>query len=215
MTTDIDTLTARLARTLDSLDGDRASVQLLQPLLRLLARGEPVSIEALAAATGHTVDKVRETLAKQPDTEYDAVGRIIGYGMTMKPTPHRFEVGGRTLYTWCALDTLVFPAVIGVPADVTSPCRATGEPVHLTVEPDHITGLEPSAAVISLVTPDQCTSVRTAFCDQVHFFTSRDTATEWLSDHPGGTVMDVRDAFTVGQRLIQPPLGGAEESACC
>jgi hypothetical protein len=39
------------------------------------------------------------------DTEYDAHGRVVfGSGLTLRPNPHRFEVDGRTLYTWCALD---------------------------------------------------------------------------------------------------------------
>nr|WP_055469056.1 organomercurial lyase [Streptomyces sp. NBRC 110030] len=71
-----------------------------------------------------------------PDTEYDTEGRVIGHGLTINPTPHRYETGGRTFYTWCALDTLAFPAVLGHTAQVTSACRATGRPVRLTVTPD-------------------------------------------------------------------------------
>jgi hypothetical protein len=65
-----------------------------------------------SAATGRTGHQVRQALARLPDTEYDETGRIIGYGITLDPTPHRFEVDGRRLYTWCALDTLIFPAVL-------------------------------------------------------------------------------------------------------
>ncbi|WP_406011622.1 organomercurial lyase [Streptomyces sp. NBC_00637] len=38
-------------------------------------------------------------------------------------------------YTWCALDTLIFPGVLGVTAHVESPCQTTGILVRLTVAP--------------------------------------------------------------------------------
>ena len=55
---------------------------LLVPLLKLLANGEPVAVDELAAATGRTVEEIRKGLAAVPDTEYDADGRIVGQGLT-------------------------------------------------------------------------------------------------------------------------------------
>lgn len=69
------------------------------PLLHLLSQGDPVDIADLAAATGRTLPEVRAALASVPDTEYDGEGRIIGQGLTLRPTPHRFEVNGEQLYT--------------------------------------------------------------------------------------------------------------------
>ncbi|WP_434612684.1 hypothetical protein [Arthrobacter sp. A5] len=57
------------------------------PLLHLLAQGEPVGIGDLAAVSGHTVPEISAALAVVPDTEYDADGRIIGQGLTLRPTP--------------------------------------------------------------------------------------------------------------------------------
>ena len=53
---------------------------MLVPLLRLLAAGEPVTVEALAAAVGLPVDEVTRRLAAVPDTEYDEQGRIVANG---------------------------------------------------------------------------------------------------------------------------------------
>ena len=102
---EIDELTAGLRQTtsFDSMGG------LYRPLLRLLADGRPVSVEDLAAAAGRSVDDVRQTVASLPDVEIDDQGLIVGYGLTLRETPHRFEIDGKRLYTWCALDTLVFP----------------------------------------------------------------------------------------------------------
>ncbi len=174
--------------------------------------GWPVTVEQLAAATGHTTDEVREALAANPDTEYDEASRIVGSRLTQNPTPHRFEIGGRQLYTWCALDTLVFPAVLGQSAHVTSPCHATGVPVHVAVGPDRVTHVEPAEAVVSIVTPDAPASIRTAFCNQVHFFAGADAAESWLEQHPGASVLPVADAHALGRPLAASLL--TDKTAC-
>lgn len=196
-------------------DGAAASARpwLWRPLLLLIAQGEPVTIDQLARATGHPAEDVRQALAANPDTEYDEAGRIVGSGLTQRPTPHHFDVDGRRLYTWCALDTLVFPAILSRPARVTSPCHATGTLVHLTVQPDRVTHAEPATAVVSIVTPGSPASIRAAFCDQVHFFATPDAAQPWLHQHPGATVLPVADACQLGQPLTRALL--ADDTASC
>ncbi|KUL42559.1 organomercurial lyase MerB [Streptomyces regalis] len=189
------------------------------PLLRLvqtlLVSGGPVTLDQLAAWANRPVAEIHEALAAMPDTEYDAEGRIIGYGLTFTPTPHRYETGGHTFYAWCALDTLVFPAILGHTAQVTSPCRATGEPVRLTATPDGPTEVEPATAVVSLVTPDAPSSVRVSFCNQVRFFASADAAKDWLAEHPDAKVLPVAEAFDVGRPIIEQILAGDTASDCC
>ncbi|MDI3389128.1 organomercurial lyase MerB [Streptomyces sp. B-S-A8] len=201
MDTDTQKLATRFTDTVNRAPG--VKLWLLRPLLTLLATGAPVTIDRLARQAGRTVQEIREALADMPDTEYDTAGRIIGNGLTHNPTPHRYEADGRTLYAWCAMDTLVFPAVIGHTAQVTSPCRATGEPVRLTVTPDGPTDVEPATAVVSVVTPDAPASVRAAFCNQVHFFAGADAAKDWLTEHPEAEVLPVADAYDVGRPLIE------------
>jgi alkylmercury lyase len=214
MSTDIAHLAARIG---DSLGPRSVNMPpwLWRPLLQLLALGEPVTAADLAAATGHPVQDVQQALATLPDTEYDEQGRIVGHGITLRPTPHHFQVGGRALFTWCALDTLIFPAVLGQPALVQSPCHGTGVVVHLTVEPDKITSVDPATAVVSIVTPDACSSIRTAFCNQVHFFASPVAAQPWLDHHPGATILPVGEAFALGDPLTQTLLTADGEGACC
>ncbi|MFG2523532.1 organomercurial lyase MerB [Streptomyces sp. NPDC048527] len=212
MDTDTQQFATRFVDSLTSAPGLR--MWLVRPLQTLLAAGEPVSITRLAAQAGRPEGEIREALAAMPDTEYDAERRVIGFGLTFNPTPHRYETGGRTFYTWCALDTLAFPAVLGHTAQVTSPCRATGEPVRLTVTPDGPTDVEPATAVVSLVTPDAPTSVRASFCNQVHFFTSADAAKGWLAEHPDARVLPVADAFEIGKPVIQQILAGSTANSC-
>ncbi|MEV6959383.1 organomercurial lyase MerB [Streptomyces sp. NPDC051207] len=213
MDTDTRDFAARFTNALNSAPG--LELSLLRPLLRLLAAGEPVTVDRLAAATGRTADETRQVLAAMPDTEYDTEGRITGYGLTLNPTPHRYEADGRTLYTWCALDTLVFPAVLGHTARVTSPCHATGEPVRLTVTPDGPADVRPATAVVSLVACDAPASLRTGFCNEIHFFTGTGAAGEWLARHPGAAVLPVADAYAVELPLVRQILAGDSPSGCC
>lgn len=207
LTTD---LTARLADTGQSgLDAG-----LLVPLLRLLVDGDPVTIEQLAAAAGRSVDDVRRGLAAVPDTEYDAQGRVLGQGLTLRPTSHRFTVAGEELYTWCALDTLIFPSLLERPARVESISPASGATIRLTVDPaTGITNVEPPPAVVSLVNPEAMTSIRPSFCNQVHFFTSPEDAAGWLAENPGAEVVPVAEAHQIGADLTARLLAGTHLNA--
>lgn len=171
------------------------------PLLHLLAQGEPVAIGDLAAVTGRTEPEIRAGLAAVPDTEYDEDGRIIGQGLSLRPTPHRLELAGEQLYTWCALDTLVFPTLLGTTARIGSTCHATGVPIRLSVGAAGVTGVDPVTAVVSLVSPEDMSSVRSAFCNQVHFFASAEAGQPWLDAHPGGFMVPVAEAHRIGEAM--------------
>lgn len=213
MSTNVEYLATRLG---NSLGGAATGLPWLwSALLRLLARGEPVTIEQLTEATGKPAEEVRAGLAALADTEYDEVGRVVGHGITLRPTPHSFEVDGRQLYTWCALDTLIFPAVLDRPTRVSSPCHSTGTLVRVEVDPHEVVGVEPAAAVVSIVTSDGCTSVRSAFCNQVHYFAAPAAAATWVHEHPDATVLPVREAFDLGHRLTQTLLTGPDHPPCC
>jgi len=211
MSTDVAQLAIRLDAALRR-GGANPRPWLWRPLLHLLARGEPVTVGELAAATGRTVGEVHSALAGLPDTEFDEHGRIVGHGITLRPTPHRFEIDGRLLYTWCALDTLIFPAVLDRPATVTSPCHATGTTIRLHVAPDRVIAAEPTTAVVSVVTPTDCTSIRAAFCNQVHFFASP-AAASWLRQHPDAAVLPIAEAVKLSGPLTDILL--TDDTECC
>ena len=90
-------LTTQLPERLNNTEETGLDAVLSIPLLRLIVEGGPVTVEQFAAAAGRPVDDVRTGLAAVPDTEYDDQGRIIGQGLTLRPTPHRFTVAGEEL----------------------------------------------------------------------------------------------------------------------
>jgi len=204
-------LADRLTTSFPPVDG---AYDLFPALLRELARGQPVSPSVLAAALGWPTEKVGEVLHRIPSIEFDDAGSVVGMGLTLRETPHVFEIDGERLYTWCALDALMFPTLIGKPARVSSPCAATGVPIRLTVTPDGVRDLEPPEAVVSLVLPDAPTDVRSSFCVRVNFFASAAVAQTWLSAHPGATVARVEEAFRLGQELARRLFAG-KASSCC
>lgn len=110
------------------------------PLLRLLATGEPVELGDLAQAAGRTLEQTRQALAATPETEYDQRGRIIGQGLTLRPTRHRFTLDGDELYTWCALDTLIFPALLERSATIESTSPTSGSTIRVTANPTGVAG---------------------------------------------------------------------------
>ncbi|QIV87441.1 organomercurial lyase MerB [Glutamicibacter mishrai] len=203
MTNDISHVTERLAT------GETGMQPWLWlPLMKLLALGDPVDITDLAAATGRPVEEIRAALEAMADTEYDGSGRIVGQGLTQRPTQHRFEVGGEQLYTWCALDTLIFPTLLAAPARIESAYKSTGTPVRVRVDSSGVTSVEPATAVVSLVNPEDMSSVRSSFCNQVHFFASPEEAEPWLENHPDGTVIPVDEAYRLASTMADQMLAG-------
>jgi alkylmercury lyase len=186
-------------------DDDTLAV-LCTRLLRLLAEGRPVPRAHLAAALGVSRDEVDATLRQLPNLELDGQGDIIGSGLSLLPTPHQFQAKGRTLYTWCALDTLLYPIVLGQSAQITSPCPVSGVPVRLTVTPERIARLDPAGALVSVVVPDAaaaCADVRGAFCRHVHFFAGPDAGAMWRAAHPEATLVSVEEAYAMARLLAQ------------
>ncbi len=176
---------------------------LFRHLILLLAEGEPVHPKRMSAVIGRPPEEVMEILRRMPSIEWDKSGNIVGAGLTLRPTPHLFQLNGRTLYTWCALDALMFPGFLGQTVQVESPCAGTGTPIRVTVRPEGVERVEPLEAVVSLVAPEASPDVRRVFCDYVNFFRSPEAAVKWLAEHPGAATLPVADAYQLGRRLAE------------
>lgn len=174
---------------------------LCRTLIRLLAQGKPVSAEALARAAGRQPGDVAEVIAVSGNVELDAQGRIVGAGLSLRPTQHLITLDGRLLYAWCALDALMYPPLLGKEARVQSPCAAGGTPVQAQVTPEAVSDVAPAEAVVSIVRPDGAIDVRRGFCNDVHFFSSAAAAGSWLKTHPQAQLLPVAEAYALGRRL--------------
>jgi alkylmercury lyase len=101
---------------------------------------------------------------------------------------------------------------LGRPASIESPCRGTGDPVHIEVSPAGIEMVEPPSAVVSIVAARDLTNFRNVSCNNTHFFSSPEAASRWLEKHPEATILPAEEAFRLG-RLIAEGLLDISRSA--
>ena len=182
-------------------------------LVRTLAKGKPVTQTSIAIALGMSCSDIQTALTTFKDIEYDGDQNLIACGLSLSPTPHCFQVNGQNLFTWCALDALMYPVALNQTAQVKSHCPVTGIEVRLTVTPTGVTFLIPTEAVVSIVIPtDQagCCNIRNAFCNQVHFISSPQAADTWRSIHPEATILSVEEAWRLGYAIAQRRLAGEQ-----
>jgi len=185
---------------------------------RRLAEGSPAPASEVAERANVLIERVRELLATWPGVFLDHEGNIVGFwGLAIRhltPT-HRLVVGDRTLFAWCAWDTLFLPGVLGASASVESECPTTGERISLVVSPEGVVETSHPGAVVSFLLPDRAfdADVIQSFCHFVYFFASREAGEAWTSEHPGTFLLSLEEAFELG-RLVNamnfPSLSGGE-----
>ena len=167
-------------------------------LLRLVSRGEPVPIAALATEVHIPIHDIEQWLRQQPGTDWDSQGRLLGFLLTQRPTNHRFVLDGRTLYTFCAADALIFPALLGQTANVESRCADSGQQVHVKVEPNAVVFADPGQTMVSHI-PGSLSScdIRSTVCNHGVFYASVESALHWQERHPNGVVLPVEEFFNI------------------
>lgn len=133
----------------------------------------------------------------------DDEARIVAFqGLSVVETPHRLRVDGRTLYAWCAWDTLFLPELIGRPAAIWSTCGATGTTISLRVGREGPTDVSPPGTVLSFLLPGSRFGDYTvaSFCSFIHYFYSPEAAEEWIAERLGTFVISIEDGFDIGRR---------------
>lgn len=186
-------------------------------LYRQLAAGKPVPLENVASVLAVSAGQLKRSFGEWVISalEYDEQGHVVAFGgLTLKPTPYRFEVAEKMLYTWCALDCLFIPRLIDKSAKVESTCPVSKRLIRLLIEPDRIGHCNPDGAHISIVALGSCESkvnVRDGFCCHVHFFGSQDTAHTWLLEHKDAIILPVNEAFKLAKIIADQLLKLPEE----
>ncbi len=181
-------------------------------LYRLVGEGSPVAVERLAERTDLSADQVAEIVANAPGIFTDDDGNVVSFwGLSQPETPHKLEIDGRRLHTWCAWDALFIPEILGKTAQVESTDPKTGETISLTVEPGGVGEVSPPGAVLSLLRPkegfDQ--DVIQSFCHFVLFFASEESAKQWTAENEDTFLLSIDDGFELGRLTNQKNLGAA------
>jgi alkylmercury lyase len=194
------TLASELAAATPTLVDDEQ--RLFLALYRQLATGQPVAAADLADVAGQPPDQVREALEGLPGVFTDEQGRVIGFwGLSIRPMPHRLTINRRTLYTWCAWDTLFLPELLGATAEVESTCPVTGKRINLTVDGTDVTSRHPDETVLSFLHRDQPFDADTikTFCHYVHFFANPEAAAKWTTQHDGTFTLSLADGSAIAK----------------
>ena len=181
-------------------------------LLKLLTEGYPVSAAQLAELSGLPLKQIEAAFNRFEIAggEFDNNGNLVGAALTLNPTPYRFRVNGKQLFTWCSLDAIFLPGLLEQTAEVESICPVTGEPITLTITPNGIGEASPEQTVLSVTVPgvscatgESClpnkTGPQSDACSQMHFFSSREAADVWLKDHPGVVVFSLDQAYRLAR----------------
>jgi len=194
----LETIAERLAEQLQCEQEDLC-IQIIQQV----TRGKPVVPAALQTALQVSRDELKHRLTKLPDTEFDPQGNVVGWGVTLVPTHHRFQIDGKSLFTWCAFDTVLFPPSLLAEAQVQSTCPITGHPITFVATPSGVVkDLAPASSVMSLIIPaERSECVRATFCEQSLFFESEQVASTWLAAHPEAVLLSIAEAASVGKRV--------------
>lgn len=209
---DVRGLAERVAATFPELTerGRRVALE----AYRSLALGRSVPDYAVAAATRLQIREVRDELDAWPGVYRGETGRIVGFwGLTLNETRHRFEVGGKALYTWCAWDALFLPELLGRPALIRSACARTDHEIIIRVANDALT-VDPGSAVVSFLDPHDGDvdgdAIISTFCRHIFFFASRDEGEAWVRERGSrALILSIEDAFAVGRAFNQLRFGDA------
>ncbi len=206
----LNTLTSDLLRRLPTMTEEEQRLGL--EIFRQLSSGEAVSTFGLAKALTSPPSEVDELLA-HPNlkslTYRDKEGDIIGFGgLAVRPMPHRFNLNGRRLFTWCAWDSLFLPVILRQVADVESPPPRGSGLVRLRIGWDGIERVQPEGAVMSFLLPTAETfradalKAMASFCHYIFFFPDRESAMAWTAQHPDTSVISLPDAFELGRQMV-------------
>jgi len=200
-------------RTLLAAQGDPQTLRRLIPAsIRLLAEGEPVTPAQIAEAAGVPADQAAAALRGIDDIEWTTDGQVEGFGLTRRPTPHRFRIGDAELYTWCAMDTLIFAALLDRPVQITSPDGTTGEPLRLETDGQRIIAADPPTIAVSWFFDPAATGFRASVCQFGHFFASPESAAEWAARYPQGGVLTLDEALDASRSLVAEMFGPQEST---
>jgi len=192
---------------------DAQTQRMVVAMFRLLARGEPVSPAGFAGAIRIPLEVIEQVVRSVPPgaLDRDDEGNVVAFsGMSLKPTDHRMQLAGRTLYGWCAFDTLFLSALLGESTRIVSRDPVTGEAIRFELGSDGYQGSPELVMSFLDVSPEEMRSnVRAAFCHDVHFFQDRESGARYAADRAGLITIPIGDAIALARRWNESLYGDA------
>ena len=199
-------LRPELLRTIEHLAGRwvRADTQVLKHAFPLLAEGRPVPVNRLGQAASATSVSVNRALDASRVARDDNGDIVEVFGVTLRPTLHRVELGQTALFTCCALVAHVLPRLFGRQLAVRSEDPVTGDIVRFAITPAGVSQVEPETAVASMIATDKSDVQENAplhFCRHVHHFRSSKTANTFAAGNASRYVVTLSELDAAAQRV--------------
>ena len=162
---------------------------------RELLKGNPLAkttyYELLIDLDKEKADSLLELLG-----ELNKNNKITAFsGLSLTPTNHRFIVENKILYTWCALDAILFTEWLDVSSQIISRDPIDNSLIELSIECDHLISSNPYPIFLSFIEKMDTCNIRDSFCNHVSFFSSEQTAKLWLAKNPNGEILTLEDLF--------------------
>ncbi|WP_445955076.1 organomercurial lyase [Yeosuana sp.] len=159
-----------------------------------LIKGNPIPIVKYYALVGLHIEKANDVLEILGESNEN--NQITAFsGLSLTPTHHKFIVQNKTLYTWCALDAILFTEWLDVSSQIISLDPIDNSIIELNIECDHLVSSNPYPIFISWIEKMDSCNIRGSFCNHVSFFASEQTAKQWLSKNPSGKILTLEDLF--------------------
>lgn len=194
---------------IEAFQADKEVVKDAFSLMRLILESkQPLSASQIADMLQISENKAAAMLNRMRPygAEFNEEGKLVGYGLTLVPTPHRYTANEHTFYGWCAPDTIFFPPFFRHTALIESPDPISGNKISLTISDKGIEKVEPSTSVVSSRFKGAVFSnVRGSVCYYGHFFESFDTASKYASIQKSAEVevLSPEEFFRIGKILLE------------
>jgi alkylmercury lyase len=184
-----------------SLTKDKQELSL--SIYRNLEKGKPVSLEDLISTTTLSEEMISDTLNEWPGLYYNENQEIIGYwGLAIQKMPHMMEFSDKTLYGWCAWDSLFIPELLRKNATIRSTDYFTKEEIVIKIDRNGNLLSGSDEIYISMLSVDEediRDDVVTTFCHFIYFFKSKSFGEAWVSKHKGTFLISLKEAVELSQ----------------
>ena len=202
---------------------DPADARLALAVLERIAAGAAVSRDELVtlarAAAGGTAAEGDGDPAEAEEraervaalAELDPSGAVVGiHGLSLEPTAYTLALAEGDRGTWCALDTLFLPPLLGRSARVDATCAVTGAPVSVGVTADgHVRDPAPATLTLTVPVPDPDAPPRThgelraTFCAYSRYAAHPDAADALVRERGDLTAVDLKDGALIGRGIAE------------
>lgn len=177
---------------------------LLFNLLYWLAEGNPLSVDHIGRRLGYSREKVNEILKTLPGVELDSSGSIVSAaGLSVRETSYPMDGEKCRVYAQSALDVVVVPTLLLSKIGVEYHCldEAASASIYLRFGFDQAFVIQPDQAVISLPSRKNLPKYFEKDRSEFRLFSNPDTAKGWLSQHPDGVILSVKNVFVAAVQL--------------